>query len=118
MKLSKLKIQNFRGLITGSESVENLNIELNKHFQKVFADLTLKIQATKDENIKIEDAFKKNHSVIVERKENSRKETFLQNGHGVTRQALFNFLTFLKRDSETNRKQYLILSENKKSCTI
>ena len=104
-------VKNLQSKITGSESVENLNTELNKHFQKVFADLTLKIQATKDENIKIEDAFKKNHSVIVERKENPRKETFLQNGHGVIRQALFNFLTFLKRDSETNRKQYLILFE-------
>ena len=104
-------VKNLQSKITGSESVESLNTELNKHFQKVFADLTLKIQATKDENIKIEDAFKKNHSVIVERKENPRKETFLQNGHGVIRQALFNFLTFLKRDSETNRKQYLILFE-------
>jgi predicted ATP-dependent endonuclease of OLD family len=104
-------VKNLQSKITGSESVENLNTELNKHFQKVFADLTLKIQATKDENIKIEDAFKKNHSVIVERKENPRKETFLQNGHGVIRQALFNFLTFLKRDSVTNRKQYLILFE-------
>ena len=104
-------VKNLQAKITGSESVENLNAELNKHFQKVFADLTLKIQASKDENIKIEDAFKKNHSVIVERKENPRKETFLQNGHGVIRQALFNFLTFLKKDTETNRKQYLILFE-------
>ena len=104
-------VKELQSLITGSESVENLNVELNKHFQQVFTDLTLKIQASKDENIKIEDAFKKNHSVIVERKENPRKETFLQNGHGVIRQALFNFLTFIKRESETNRKQYLILFE-------
>ena len=72
--------------------------------------MTLKIQASNDEP-KIEESFKKNHSVIVERKENSRKETFLQNGHGVIRQALFNFLTFLKRDTDTSRKQYLILFE-------
>jgi len=104
-------VKNLQAKITGSESVENLNAELNKHFQKVFADLTLKIQATKDENIKIEDAFKKNHSVIVERKDNTRKETFLQNGHGVIRQALFNFLTFLKKDTETTQKQYIILFE-------
>ena len=104
-------VKELQSLITGSESVENLNVELNKHFQQVFTDLTLKIQASKDENIKIEDAFKKNHSIIVERQENQRKETFLQNGHGVIRQALFNFLTFIKRESETNRKQYLILFE-------
>jgi predicted ATP-dependent endonuclease of OLD family len=97
--------------ITGSDDVEKLNAELNKHFQQVFANLTLKIQASKDENIKIEDAFKKNHSVIVEKKETPRKETFLQNGHGVIRQALFNFLTFLKKDTDNNRKQYIILFE-------
>jgi predicted ATP-dependent endonuclease of OLD family len=105
------KVKNFQSKITGSESVENLNAELNKHFQQVFAELTLRIQASKDENIKIEDAFKKNHSVIVEREDNERKETFLQNGHGVIRQALFNFLAFLKKDSEKSRKQYIILFE-------
>lgn len=105
------KVKDFQLKITGSESVESLNDELNKHFQKVFVDLTLKIQASKDENIKIEDAFKKNHSVIVERKDTQRKETFLQNGHGVIRQALFNFLAFLKKDEKTNKKQYLILFE-------
>ena len=105
------KVKDFQSKITGSESVENLNIELNKHFQKVFVDLTLKIQASKDENIKIEDAFKKNHSVIVERKETERRETFLQNGHGVIRQALYNFLAFLQKDGITKRKQYLILFE-------
>lgn len=104
-------IKNLQSKITGSNDVEKLNTELNAHFQRVFADLTLKIQASKDENIKIEDAFKKNHSVIVEKNNSTRKETFLQNGHGVIRQALFNFLAFLKKDSDDNKKQYLILFE-------
>jgi predicted ATP-dependent endonuclease of OLD family len=104
-------IKNLQSKITGSNDVEKLNSELNTHFQKIFADLTLKIQASKDENIKLEDAFKKNHSVIVERRDNPRKETFLQNGHGVIRQALFNFLTFLKKNDDNNHKQYLILFE-------
>lgn len=97
--------------ITGSEAVEKLNLELNKHFQEVFAELTLKIQPAKEENIRLEDAFKKNHSILVERAGTERKETFLQNGHGVIRQALFNFLTFLKRENEGNKKQYIILFE-------
>jgi predicted ATP-dependent endonuclease of OLD family len=104
-------IKDLQSKITGSDDVEKLNEELNTHFQKVFADLTLKIQASKDENIKLEDAFKKNHSVIVERSVTTRKETFLQNGHGVIRQALFNFLTFLKKDTTNTKKQYLILFE-------
>lgn len=41
----------------------------------------------------------------------NRSESFLQNGHGVIRQALFNFITFLKDNTEGNKKEYLILFE-------
>lgn len=78
--------------ITNSEDVSKLNEELNSHFKETFAELTLRIQASKEENIKLEDAFKKNHTITVERSNINRKETFLQNGHGVIRQALFNFI--------------------------
>lgn len=104
-------IKELQGLITGSEAVEALNNNLNENFCKVFNGLTLRIQSVKDENIKLEDAFKKNHSITVEREDCLRKETFLQNGHGLIRQALFNFLAFLKKESSTNAKQYLILFE-------
>lgn len=69
----------------------------------------MKIQADKDENIKIEDAFKKNHTVVVQRDSSDRIESFLQNGHGVIRQALFNFLSFLKENETSAKKEYLIL---------
>ena len=59
----------------------------------------------------VEDAFKKNHTITVERNNINRKETFLQNGHGVIRQALFNFITFLKENVAGNKKEYLILFE-------
>lgn len=105
------KIKLLQNNITSSDAVEKLNIGLNENFQKIFSDLTLKIQASKEENIKIEDAFKKNHTVTVERLDSSRTESFLQNGHGVIRQALFNFLAFLKENRESTRKEYLILFE-------
>ena len=97
--------------ITSSEDVSKLNEELNSHFKETFADLTLRIQASKEENIKLEDAFKKNHTITVERTNINRKETFLQNGHGVIRQALFNFIAFLKESSTGSKKEYLILFE-------
>lgn len=97
--------------ITSSEDVAKLNEELNSHFKEIFAELTLRIQASKEENIKLEDAFKKNHTITVERSNVNRKETFLQNGHGVIRQALFNFITFLKENAIGNKKEYLILFE-------
>ncbi|MFV5701729.1 ATP-dependent nuclease [Flavobacterium sp. XS2P12] len=105
------KIKELQSKITGSDAVEQLNTGLNENFQKIFSDLTLKIQASKEENIKIEDAFKKNHTVTVERINSNRTESFLQNGHGVIRQALFNFLAFLKQNRNGAKKEYVILYE-------
>ena len=105
------KVKEFQSKILGSESIEKINEELNEHFQKIFSDLTLKIESSGDESIKIEDTIKKNHSLIVQRQEQQRRETFLHHGHGVIRQALFNFLAFLKRSTGTNVKKYLILFE-------
>ena len=97
--------------ITSSEDVSKLNEELNSHFQETFENLTLQIQSNKDENIKLEDAIKKNHTITVGHSNIDRKESFLQNGHGVIRQALFNFIAFLKDNVTGNRKEYLILFE-------
>lgn len=105
------KIGELQSKITNSDAVTKLNDGLNENFSKIFSDLTLKIQATKEENIKIEDAFKKNHTITVEKINSERKESFLQNGHGVIRQALFNFLAFLKENRVGNKKEYIILFE-------
>lgn len=104
-------IKELQSSITNSNDVQRLNDNLNAHFSNVFNGLRLKIEAVKDENIKVEDAFKKNHTVRVERDGIDRPETFLQNGHGVIRQALFNFIAFLKDNHEGTRKEYLILFE-------
>lgn len=105
------KIKELQSKITSSDAVEELNVGLNENFQKIFSDLTLKIEASKEENIKIEDAFKKNHTVVVGRTNCNRSESFLQNGHGVIRQALFNFLAFLKQNRTSTKKEYVILYE-------
>lgn len=105
------KIQKLEEAITNSEEIGKLNVELNSHFKKVFSELSLKIQAQNVEDIKLEDLFKKNHTISVERDNTTRPETFLQNGHGVIRQALFNFITFLRDISEQDKKEYLILFE-------
>lgn len=104
-------IKELQNKITNSEDVKKLNEELNRHFQEIFSELKLKIQASNENNIKLEDTFKKNHTISVEKKNSERKETFLQNGHGVIRQALFNFITFLKENSSGTKKEFLILFE-------
>lgn len=104
-------ISNLQKLVTDSDEVATLNEELNEHFRETFNGLILKIQSDRVENIRPEDAIKKNHTIVVERAGNGRMETFLQNGHGVIRQALFNFLAFLRENAEGNRKEYIILFE-------
>lgn len=104
-------IKELQSAITESLEVQNINNSIDAHFSSVFDGLHLRIEAIKDENIKVEDAFKKNHTVRVEHEGIERPETFLQNGHGVIRQALFNFIAFLKGNAEDNHKKYLILFE-------
>ena len=105
------QIRNLQTLILGAEAVQQFNTELNSTFQKVFADLTLRIEAKEEDKLKVEDAFKKHHSIRVEKEGVDRNETFLQHGHGVIRQALFNFLAFLKKANQGAIKQYIILFE-------
>ena len=105
------QIKELQSEIVGTDQVQDLNTQLNENFNKVFADLTLKIESKEENHLKPEDAFKKNHSIKVEREGVTRKETFNQQGHGVIRQALFNFLAFLKRKNESTKKEYLLLFE-------
>src|SRR5699024_11305713 len=55
--------------------------------------------------------YKINHSVNVVKEGIEKKENINQHRHGIIRQALFNFIAFLKNDTSSNRKQYLILFE-------
>lgn len=104
-------IKNLQNAITSSDNIEQINTDINAHFSEIFNGLRLKIEATKDENIKPEDAFKKNHTMKVEREDNERSETFLQNGHGVIRQALFNFIAFMNEHGDGAANNILILFE-------
>lgn len=104
-------IKQLQDAMLASDDISKMNEELNTHFHEIFSDLSLKIETNRDENIKIEDAFKKNHTVAVIRDGVARKESVLQNGHGVIRQALFNFISFLKDNSTSTKKEYLILFE-------
>lgn len=98
--------------ITSSDSIGVYNSNINESFEKVFPGLSLKISIKNEEaGIDLTKAFKTNHSLDVKKSGVERKETFLQHGHGVIRQALFNFLAFQKKKSEAKRKEYLLLFE-------
>ncbi len=104
-------VKNLQEKIADSDIISKYNTEINEHFKKVFTNLTLKINPKHDDNIKLEEAFKKNHSVMISKDGVDRNEVFTQYGHGVIRQALYNFVSFLKRTKEGNRKEYIILYE-------
>ncbi|MBL7821433.1 MAG: AAA family ATPase [Saprospiraceae bacterium] len=97
----------------GSAQISQLNTNLNAIFKQIFSTLTLEIKPKAQDTIALTEAIKKSHSVHVKKDGITRNETFAQHGHGVIRQALFNFLTFLKVSniSENIRKEYLILFE-------
>lgn len=95
--------------ITGSSDITEFNREINEEFKKVFSNLTLQIKHKSDDGVDIKKAFEKNHSIGVKKDGVDRDENFHQHGHGVIRQALFNFLKFLAKLDES--VSYIILFE-------
>jgi hypothetical protein len=104
-------IKDLQDKIAESDLISEYNDDINENFRKVFTDLTLKLSPKNDENIKLEDAFKKNHSVVINKDGSDRNEVFTQYGHGVIRQALYNFVSFLKKSRSGTKKEYIILYE-------
>lgn len=98
--------------VTSSAAIQAYNTNINASFKKVFPSLSLKI-SVKDESqgVDVVKAFKTNHSIDVQKDGVARKETFTQHGHGVIRQALFNFFAFLKCETGGDRKEYVLLFE-------
>lgn len=105
-------IRKIQDKITSSDAISTYNTNINASFKKVFPSLSLKI-SIKDEGggVDVVKAFKTNHSIDVKKDGVDRKETFAQHGHGVIRQALFNFFAFLKSEGAGTRKEYLLLFE-------
>ncbi len=111
-KKAEEAVKELQKKVIGSDGIKGYNANINKYFRKVFFNLELEIRS-KNEEIKLVDTIKKNHSVNVKKDGCTREETFRQHGHGIIRQALFNFLAFLKNigEGESQKKEYLILFE-------
>ena len=109
---AKKAVKDLQDEVIGSDWIKDFNKNINRNFKKVFSNLELEIRP-KNEEIKLVDTLKKNHSVNVKKDWCSREETFLQHGHWIIRQALFNFLAFLKDiwTTESAKKEYIILFE-------
>lgn len=109
---AKRALESLQGKITDSEGVATINQNVNRRFKELFENLTLEIKPKDSDKMNLIKAIEKSHSVNVKRDGVERAESFNQNGHGIIRQALFNFLAFLDSAAgESNRKEYLILFE-------
>jgi predicted ATP-dependent endonuclease of OLD family len=109
---AKLALETLQNNITASDGVTSINTNINRRFKELFQNLTLEIKPKDSEKMNLLKAIEKSHSVNVRRDGVDRAESFSQNGHGIIRQALFNFLAFLEDTTEsTNRKEYIILFE-------
>lgn len=105
------KISDLQKKITDTEEVLEYNKRISDRFNRIFPNLNLKIEQKDEDGIDIVKAFKTNHAVNVVKEGTDRVENVSKHGHGIIRQALFNFITFLKSDTDSNKKQYIILFE-------
>jgi putative ATP-dependent endonuclease of OLD family len=111
------KISAFQNQLVSSTKLTDMTKAANDSFQKVFPELQLLISAAEGETFDLRKALEKEFSITVK---DSRYEDINQDfstqGHGVVRQAMFNFLglvkeTFGKTDSKAKRKEFIILFE-------
>jgi len=104
-------ISELQNLLNDNQEISNINERINLNFQKTFPDLELYVSPKESGTIDVISSFKKNHSIDVKKRGVDRKETFEQHGHGIIRQALFNFFTFYNEIAETTRKEFILLFE-------
>jgi putative ATP-dependent endonuclease of OLD family len=108
---AKQAISTLQSLVDDNIYIQNLNARINVRFQSVFPRLTLQVSSKGEDEIDIIKAFKANHSINIKKSGIDRVETFDQHGHGVIRQAFFNFLAYFKNIESSQEKKYLLLFE-------
>jgi predicted ATP-dependent endonuclease of OLD family len=103
--------------LLSEDTVSEISEIANRNFQKVFPDHVLSVGLAEGEKFDIAKALEKEFTITVKDSHFSDVEQgFEVQGHGVVRQAMFNFLgivreTLGKVKSESDRKDFLILFE-------
>ncbi|MDT0295917.1 ATP-dependent endonuclease [Mesonia ostreae] len=112
------EIENLQERILSNENITSKTDKANDNFRKIFPNLTLEISPIEGQEFNLASTFEKEFSVIIkDDRFPEAKQDFSNHGHGVIRQALFNFLGIVKNDLPTNNdgesvsKEYIILFE-------
>lgn len=112
------EINTLQDRILANNSITQKSAKANENFKKIFPNLTLDISLVEGQEFNLASSLEKEFSVIIkdDRFPNT-KQNFSDHGHGVIRQALFNFLGIVKNELPTKNqeenpsKEFIILFE-------
>jgi predicted ATP-dependent endonuclease of OLD family len=110
------KLNELQSTIEDTDLVKGFADKANSNFQKVFPELSLSISPLIGQEVDVTKALEKEFCVAINGSEEDGKSEFSSHGHGVIRQAMFNFLGLSKNDYEPNddeavKKEFIILFE-------
>lgn len=105
------KISEIQRELLESENVNQYNEQINKTFTKLFPELEIKINSKQSNGFDISKILEKNHSIDVKNTNSTHQFNMSNNGTGIIRQILFNFLKTIKSKEGNGRKNYIILYE-------
>ncbi|WP_249027417.1 AAA family ATPase [Vibrio rotiferianus] len=111
------KLNELQSTIEDTSLVKGFADKANSNFQKVFPELSLSISPVIGQEVDVTKALDKEFCVAINNSETDGKSEFNSHGHGVIRQAMFNFLGLSKNNydpedgGEVVKKEFIILFE-------
>lgn len=105
------KISEIQNELLKSENISSYNCQINESFQKIFPELEIRINSKQNEDFDISKLLEKNHSIDVKNIFSPIQFNMNNNGTGIIRQILFNFLKTVKSKKNSDEKNYIILFE-------
>ncbi|HAS3610639.1 ATP-dependent nuclease [Vibrio cholerae] len=111
------KLNELQAKIEETDLVKGFSDKANSNFQKVFPELSLSISPLIGQSVDVTKALDKEFCVAINHDGQDSKSEFNSHGHGVIRQAMFNFLGLSKNDYEPEeinegvKKEFIILFE-------
>ena len=112
------EVETLQERILSKQVITDKSKKANENFKKIFPNLTLDISPIEGQEFNLESSLEKEFSVIIkDDRFPDAKQNFSNHGHGVIRQALFNFLGIVKNklpsliEDGSNDKEFIILFE-------
>jgi predicted ATP-dependent endonuclease of OLD family len=111
------KLNELQNQIEDRDLVTSFADKANANFQKVFPELSLSISPQIGQIVDVSKALDKEFCVAINSEGENNKSEFNSHGHGVIRQAMFNFLGLSKNNydptsaEQATKKEFIILFE-------